>query len=117
MSLLGIFQLRPTFHYMEKGSKRKKESEEKAENDEEQAGPSSAQQVTVRFKSTDDRWKKNSTMNYKSLLAKSAEEPWKEYSWHDHYSTFSGVCVKCICQSVIYICVPNCLSTLCSDRY
>lgn len=76
---------------MEKGLKRKKESGDPDEPDEEQAGPSSAQQVTVSFKNTDERWKKDPVLSYKALLARRAEEPWTEYSWHEQNSTFSEV--------------------------
>ncbi|KAJ8957437.1 hypothetical protein NQ318_004917 [Aromia moschata] len=58
-ALKGMFQFRPHFPYMDKGVKRKKEAESAAESDEEQAGPSNAQQVTVKFKQNDDRWKKS----------------------------------------------------------
>lgn len=78
---------------MEKGLKRKKDSVDPDDPVEEQAGPSSAQQVTVRFKNTDDRWKKDQATSYKALLAKRAEEPWTEYSWHNKDSTFSEVSV------------------------
>lgn len=81
---------------MEKGLKRKKEGGDPDDPDEEQAGPSSAQQVTVKFKSTDERWKKNPITNYRSLLARRAEESWIEYSWHDKDSTFSEVYCKII---------------------
>lgn len=76
---------------MEKGLKRKKDTVDPEDADEEQAGPSSAQQVTVRFKNTDERWKKDPVTSYKALLARRAEEPWTEYSWHDKNSTFSEV--------------------------
>lgn len=76
---------------MEKGLKRKKEVGDPDDPDVEQAGPSSAEQVTVKFKNSDDRWKKNQVTSYKSLLAKRAEESWTEYSWHEKDSTFSEV--------------------------
>lgn len=72
---------------MEKGLKKKIESNTTCELDEEQAGPSTAQQVTVKFKSTDDKWKERYQNSYKSLLAKSAEEPWTECSWYKSDST------------------------------
>lgn len=76
---------------MEKGLKRKKEAGDPDDPDEQQAGPSSAEQVTVKFRNNDDRWKKTQVTSYKSLLAKRAEESWTEYSWHDKDSTFSEV--------------------------
>lgn len=74
---------------MEKSLKRKKDVDND-ESDEEQPGPSSAQQVTVKFKSHDERWKK-SEKSYKVLQDRSAEEPWTECRWHDEDSTFSSV--------------------------
>lgn len=92
-SFLGVFQFRPAFPYMEKGLKRKKDAGDQEEPVEEQAGPSSAQQVTVKFKNTDDRWKKHEIRTYKALLAKRAEEAWNDYSWYDKSSTCSEVCL------------------------
>ncbi|KAG5878014.1 hypothetical protein JTB14_025469 [Gonioctena quinquepunctata] len=89
-SLKGIFQFRPSFPYMDKGLKNKKGTEINNDSDEEQAGPSTAQQVTVKFKSNDERWKKKEA-SYNSLKNKSAEEPWIECSWHDRNSTLSSV--------------------------
>ncbi|CAH1109394.1 unnamed protein product [Psylliodes chrysocephalus] len=88
-ALTGVFQFRPSFPYMEKSLKRKKDVDND-ESDEEQPGPSSAQQVTVKFKSHDERWKK-SEKSYKVLQDRSAEEPWTECRWHDEDSTFSSV--------------------------
>lgn len=90
--MLGIFQFRPSFPYMEKGLKRKNESGDPDEPDEEQPGPSSAEQVTVKFKDTDDRWKKSQATSYKTLQARRAGESWKEYTWYDKESAFSEVC-------------------------
>ncbi|XP_050511536.1 DNA-directed RNA polymerase III subunit RPC5 [Diabrotica virgifera virgifera] len=89
-SLSGVFQFRPVFPYMEKGLKRKKETDGN-ESDEEQPGPSSAQQVTVKFKSSDERWKKLDETSYHALQSKKAEEPWTECEWHEADSTFSCV--------------------------
>lgn len=79
---------------MEKGLKKKNQSGDQEEPDDEQAGPSSAQQVTVKVKNSDDRWKKNHVVNYKTLQAKRSEESWNEYSWHDKESTSSEVSVN-----------------------
>ncbi|CAG9857067.1 unnamed protein product [Phyllotreta striolata] len=89
-SLKGVFQFRPSFPYMEKSLKRKKENDSE-ELDEEEAGPSTAQQVTVKFKSNDERWKKGDAKSFKALQARSAEEPWVECKWHNEDSTFSSI--------------------------
>ncbi|CAG9812467.1 unnamed protein product, partial [Phaedon cochleariae] len=90
-SLNGVFQFRPTFPYMEKSLKKKKDTETANESDEEQAGPSSAQQVTAKFKSNDERWKKKQEESYKFLKEKSADEPWTECKWYESHSTLSSV--------------------------
>lgn len=77
---------------MEKGLKRKKDGVDPDDPEDQQAGPSLAEQVTVKFKNNDDRWKKTQATSYKSLVARCAEESWTEYSWHDKNSTFSEVC-------------------------
>lgn len=89
--LKGVFQLRAKFPYLEKGLKRRIEVDSSDSPDEEEAGPSSAQQVTVRFKQTDDRWKKTQEASFKSLQAKSAEETWTECDWYDRDSSLSNV--------------------------
>ncbi|KAJ8929805.1 hypothetical protein NQ314_017402 [Rhamnusium bicolor] len=90
-ALKSIFQFRPNFPYMEKGLKRKKQAETEDDSDEEQAGPSSAQQVTVKFKQNDDRWKKSRETSYKSLQAKSENEPWTECTWYESDTTLSNL--------------------------
>lgn len=75
---------------MEKCLKRKKEEDANIESDEEQPGPSTAKQVTVKFKS-DDKWKERNENSYKALKAKSEEEAWIECTWHNKESTESGV--------------------------
>lgn len=77
---------------MEKCLKRKKQMETNAESDEEEAGPSTAKQVTVKFKS-DDKWKERNEKSYKALKAKSEEEPWTECTWHTQEMTESGVSI------------------------
>lgn len=88
-TLKGIFQFRPVFPYLEKSLKRRKDTDNN-ESDEEQPGPSSAQQVTVKFKG-DDRWNKLDETSYKALQARSAKEPWTECEWHDVNSPLSNV--------------------------
>lgn len=78
---------------MEKGLKRKKDAESNNDSDEEEAGPSTAQQVTVKFKQNDERWKKARENSFKSIQAKSAEEPWTECTWYEKDSTVSSVSI------------------------
>ncbi|CAH0563680.1 unnamed protein product [Brassicogethes aeneus] len=89
-TLKGIYQFRPVFPYLENGLKKKRQAEGE-ESDEEEAGPSTAQQVTVKFMQNDEKWKKQLDNNYKALMAKRAEEPWSECIWHDKNSTISNV--------------------------
>nr|CAI5834613.1 unnamed protein product [Callosobruchus analis] len=85
-ALKGIYQFRPIFPYMGKGQKRKTETDANQDSDEE-AGPSGAQQVTVRFKSLDEK-KQHS---YRMLQSKKADEPWIECEWNKSDSTPSCV--------------------------
>ncbi|CAH1987468.1 unnamed protein product [Acanthoscelides obtectus] len=85
-ALKGIHQFRPIFPYMGKGQKRKTETDANQDSDDD-AGPSGAQQVTVRFKSLDER--KQPT--YKALQTKKADEPWVECDWNESHSTPSCV--------------------------
>ncbi|XP_023029282.1 RNA polymerase III subunit E [Leptinotarsa decemlineata] len=87
-ALKDAFQFRPTFPYMEKGLKRKKTMD--TNDSDEEAGPSTVEKVTVKFKSNDERWKKNEN-SYKTLKDRSAEEPWIECSWHNENSVQSNV--------------------------
>ncbi|KAJ8979411.1 hypothetical protein NQ317_015843 [Molorchus minor] len=89
--LKGIYQFRPSFPYMEKGLKRKKDGENNQESDEEQAGPSTAQQVTVKFKQNDEKWKHLKDSSYKALQAKSEEESWTECTWYERDTPLSNV--------------------------
>lgn len=86
--------MRPDFAYLDKSSKRKKETAAAdAESDEEEAGPSSARQVTVKFKQPEnnERKKKAIENSFKTLQKKSEEEAWIPYTWHNENSTFSEV--------------------------
>ncbi|VEN48219.1 unnamed protein product [Callosobruchus maculatus] len=85
-ALKGIYQFRPIFPYMGKGQKRKTETNANQDSDEE-AGPSGAQQVTVRFKSLDEK----KQPSYKALQSKKADESWVECEWNESDSTPSCV--------------------------
>lgn len=61
------------------------------ESDDEEAGPSTAQQVTVTFKSLNDNVKQARDVNYKTLQARSAQEPWIECKWHAKNTPLSSV--------------------------
>ncbi|VEN49181.1 unnamed protein product [Callosobruchus maculatus] len=88
-ALKGIYQFRPIFPYMGKGQKRKTETNANQDSDEE-AGPSGAQQVTVRFKSLDEK----KQPSYKALQSKKADESWVECEWNESDSTPSCVSRK-----------------------
>lgn len=98
--ILDIYQFRPVFPYLENGLKKRREAEGNHESDDEEAGPSSAQQVTVKFVQNDEKWKKSLDNNYKALMAKRAEEPWNECIWHEKDSTVSNV--SCIIYELVY---------------
>ncbi|XP_050301715.1 DNA-directed RNA polymerase III subunit RPC5 [Anthonomus grandis grandis] len=91
-SIKDIFQLRPHFPYLDKGLKKKKDVLNNLDSDEEEAGPSTAQQVTVKFKQMDDPEKKSShELSYHALQAKKNQEPWITCTWHEENSTASNV--------------------------
>lgn len=89
-----MIQLRPDFTYMDRTSKRKRETDQQdaSSEDEAEAGPSTAQQVTVKFKQAEnERWKKAAASSFKTLQRKSQEEPWVTGKWHMEGSAISEV--------------------------
>ncbi|XP_030749285.1 DNA-directed RNA polymerase III subunit RPC5-like [Sitophilus oryzae] len=91
-SITDVYQLRPYFPYLDKGLKRKKDILNNAESDEEEAGPSTAKQVTVKYKQAEDPdQKKVRDANYQLLQAKREQETWTECNWYDEGSTVSDV--------------------------
>ncbi|KAL3272754.1 hypothetical protein HHI36_014215 [Cryptolaemus montrouzieri] len=91
-TLKGIFQFRPVFPHLEKALKKRKQMEENGNtSSDEEAGPSNAKQVTVKFKQNDERWKNHQSTSFKSLQAKSASEKWLECGWNESDSTISKV--------------------------
>lgn len=77
---------------MDRESKKKQETKQK-EHNEDEAGPSKAQQVTVKFSSRNDNdnWKKSQATSYKKIMEKNAEESWIECDWHPEKSELSEV--------------------------
>lgn len=77
---------------MNKTNKRKRKLDTSNESDDEEAGPSTAQQVTVKFKkaTTDPQHVDNS---YKSLQRKLEQENWEPGDFYPESSTFSAVCL------------------------
>ncbi|CAG9770968.1 unnamed protein product [Ceutorhynchus assimilis] len=91
-SIKEIYQFRPHFPYLDKGLQKKKDILNNADSDDEKAGPSKAEHVTVKFKQSQDSDKKQlQEMSYQALQAKKDQEPWIECTWHDENSTFSNV--------------------------
>lgn len=91
-AIKDVFQFRPHFPYLDKGLKRKKDVLNNMESDDEEAGPSNAEQVTVQFKQSGDPDKKGvQEMSYQALQARRNQEPWIDCTWHDENSTFSDV--------------------------
>lgn len=91
-----MVQMRPNFTFMNNKLKRKRETEHSnvSSEDEEEAGPSTAQQVTVKFKqSENERWKKATVNSYKTLQRKSQEEAWVPCKWHTEDSATSEVII------------------------
>lgn len=86
-SVLGFVQMKPNFSHMDKISKRKRDTN--AANDseeEEESGPSNAEQVTVKFSQNQN--KTPHVLSYKKLQEKSAEESWVECQWQDTDSAY-----------------------------
>lgn len=85
--------MRPDFSHMDKVLKRKRDanSSNGDSEDEAEAGPSNAQQVTVKFSRGDKNKKNLEATNYKKLQEKSAEEPWIECQWQNVDSAFCTV--------------------------
>lgn len=85
-------QLRANFSYLDKAARHKTESDSASamSEDEETAGPSTAEQVTVRFKRAPSDPSKTS-LSYKSLQMKSEMEPWIPCVYHTEKSTASEV--------------------------
>ncbi|RZC32116.1 Sin N domain containing protein [Asbolus verrucosus] len=90
-TLKNMFQFRPTFPYLDKGAKKRKDTDHNDVSDEEEAGPSTAQPITVKFKQSDDRWKKAKSEDFQTLKAKSADEPWINCEFHMENSALSKV--------------------------
>lgn len=86
----GLLQLRPDFSYTDRTSKRKRDKETSQESDEEEAGPSNAEQVTVKFKrSTGDIQKPDTS--FRSLQKKCEQERWIPCDYFVANSTISEV--------------------------
>ncbi|XP_076271749.1 RNA polymerase III subunit E [Rhynchophorus ferrugineus] len=91
-SITDVYQLRPHFPYLDKGLRKKKDVLNNMDSDGEEAGPSTAQQVTVKFKQSEDPDKKKfQDLSYHALQARKEQEPWIECAWHDENSTLSNV--------------------------
>jgi DNA-directed RNA polymerase-3 subunit RPC5 len=90
-TLRNIFQFRPSFNYLDRSSKKRKDVDHNDLSDEEEAGPSTALPITVKFKQSDDRWKKSKSDSFKALEAKSAEEAWVNCEVHSESSSLSKV--------------------------
>lgn len=84
-TLQNIFQLRPSFTYLDKKKKRK-DVDHNDLSDEEDGGPSSAEAITVRFKQGDDRWKKA-----KTDVGPQTHEPWLTCEFHPEGSSLSKI--------------------------
>ena len=88
-TLRNIFEFRPSFMYLDKGSRKRKDTEHNDLSDEEEPGPSTAEAVTVKFKQSDDRWKKSK--DFKTLQTKSADEAFISCEVHPESSSLSKV--------------------------
>ncbi|XP_066258647.1 DNA-directed RNA polymerase III subunit RPC5 [Euwallacea similis] len=95
-AIKDVFQLKPYFPYLDKSLKRGKDVLNMANNaeDGEKAGPSTAQQVTVRFKQTQDLPDKKAglqNVSYHELQARRNQEPFVECRWYNEDSSHSNV--------------------------
>ncbi|KAK9885386.1 hypothetical protein WA026_010883 [Henosepilachna vigintioctopunctata] len=91
-TLRGIFQFRPAVPHLEQALQRKKRKDENgAVSSDEEAGPSNAKQVTVKFKRNDERWNNIQNNSFKSLKMKSASEKWIECGWNEPDATISKI--------------------------
>lgn len=86
--LKGFLQLRPSFQYLDKSLKRKRETVNTEEESDEEEPSTSAQQVTVKFGKAGE---KKTRETFKSLQEKSDAEPWTECQWHKDKSTLSEI--------------------------
>lgn len=87
-----MLQLRSCLSYINKTAKRKRETENSQESDDEEAGPSTAEQVTVKFKktATDLQHTENS---FRGLQRKIEQENWEPCVFYPKGSTFSAVSI------------------------
>ncbi|XP_974028.2 DNA-directed RNA polymerase III subunit RPC5 [Tribolium castaneum] len=88
-TLRNIFQFRPSFNYLDRGAKKRKDADHNDLSDEDEAGPSTAELITVKFKQSDDRWKKSK--NDKVSEMKSVDEAWTNCEVHTENSSLSKV--------------------------
>lgn len=89
-TFVGILQLRPNFSYIDKTAKRKREAELSVESGDEEAGPSTAEQVTVKFKKPTGDLQKAET-SFKKLRKMNEQEAWIPCEYHPENSTVSAV--------------------------
>lgn len=91
--ILGFLQLRPSLAYLDNMKRKRDASSANNDSDDEaEAGPSNAEQVTVKFARTEnDKLKKNNAASYKKLQEKSSQETWMDCTWQALNSTYSEV--------------------------
>ncbi|KAL1517071.1 hypothetical protein ABEB36_000883 [Hypothenemus hampei] len=95
-SIKDVFQLKPHFPYLDKGLRKKKDvlnnTESDDDNDMNKPGPSNAQQVTVRFKQSEDPDRKSThDVSFHALQNRKNQEAWIQCKWHDESTTTSNV--------------------------
>lgn len=88
-TLRNIFQFRPSFNYLDKGSKKRKDTDHNDLSDDEEPGPSTAELITVKFKQSDDRWKRSKSDKVSEV--KSIDEVWTSCEVHPENSSLSKV--------------------------
>lgn len=86
---LGLLRLKPYYPHLDKEVKKK---EAKQKECEEESGPSTAKQITVKFsKGENDKWKKQQELSYKNIMKKYDEESWIQCDWQPEKSELSEV--------------------------
>lgn len=91
ITFLGIIQMRPNLSYINKTTKRKKETDVSHASDDEEAGPSTVEQVTVKFRKPTNDGQTTESTSYKSLQRKYEQENWELCDFYPESSTFTEV--------------------------
>lgn len=80
--------MRPNYSYLNRTSKRKRETDTTPESDEEESGPSIAEQVTVKFKKPTNNLQSADNSKFKKRCD---PENWQPCDFYPEHSTVSAV--------------------------